>query len=159
MAALAWPAGAAERDQCYRPSSPKAQISACSKKIAAGRTSGRRLAILHNNRGNGYLALKRHREAIADYRRAIDLDPLYATPYYNRGNAYLNQRRHRWAVEDYSVAISLRPKYPDAIGNRGLAFERLGDRTAAIRDFRRAIRLRPGDRVGTAGLKRLKVKR
>jgi len=149
---------AAQSSYCYKPASGGQRVKACTELLRSGRHSGQNLAIIHNNRGNGYLQMKRYSEAIADYRRAIDLNPLYPSPYYNRGNAYYSQRRYNWAIEDYSVAIRLRPKYPSAYGNRGLTHERLGKRAAAIRDFRAAIRQRPGDRVGLAGLKRLGVR-
>ena len=148
----------AAADGCDKPTSAREQIRVCTQQISSKRWSGQNLAIIHNNRGNGYQALRLYKQAIEDYRRAIDINPLYPTPYYNRGNAYMAQRRYAWAIEDYTVAIRLRPKYPDAYGNRGLANERSGNRAAAIRDFRAAIRQRPGDRVGTRGLTRLRVK-
>src|SRR5437879_3312186 len=47
-----------------------------------------RNAIAYNNRGIAYRIKDEDDRAIADYTKAIEIDPKYADAYYNRGNIY-----------------------------------------------------------------------
>ena len=81
--------------------------------------------------------------AIADYNRAIELNPKDARAYYNRGIAKRAKRDLDGAIADFSRAIELDPKYAIAYNNRGIAKEARGDLDGAIADFNRAIELDP----------------
>jgi len=81
--------------------------------------------------------------AIADYSRAIELDPKYAIAYFNRGNAKSNKGELEGAIADYSRAIDIDPKYAKAYNNRGNAKNKKGDLGGAIADYSRAIEIDP----------------
>ena len=55
--------------------------------------------------------LKDYKGAIAEYSKAIALNPKYAIAYYNRGISYNNKGKYDKAIHDYNVALSLNPKY------------------------------------------------
>jgi len=63
--------------------------------------------------------LKDYAGAIADYTKAIELDPNDAKAYYNRGNSKKNLKDYKGAITDYTKAIELKPDYVDAYYNRG----------------------------------------
>src|SRR6266404_4274433 len=52
-------------------------ILACTREIASDKYEGRNLAILHNMRGLAYRASGDLNGAIADYGRAIEIDPKF----------------------------------------------------------------------------------
>ena len=81
--------------------------------------------------------------AIADYNRAIELDPRYAAAYSNRGNAKQANGDLDGAIADCSRAIELDPKDPMAHKYRGVAKKAKGDLEGAIADYNRAIELDP----------------
>jgi WD40 repeat protein/Flp pilus assembly protein TadD len=91
----------------------------------------------------GLVYLWRVPKTVADYSRAIDLNPKDATAWYGRGFAYDKLAQWDKAVADYSRAIELAPKYKDAWYNRGIAYRRLGHWDKALDDFSRAIDLDP----------------
>ncbi len=62
-----------------------------------------------------------HDRAIADFDRAIRLNPEYATAFNNRGIAYQNNYFDR-AIADYDEAIRINPEYATAFTNRGNAW-------------------------------------
>jgi tetratricopeptide (TPR) repeat protein len=81
--------------------------------------------------------------AIADYTRAIDLDPKDGTTYGLRGLAKKAKGDCPGAIADYSRALELDPKNAAAFFNRGSARVDLRVYGEAIQDFSRAIELDP----------------
>lgn len=82
--------------------------------------------------------------AIADYNKAIELDP-EPSAYTNRGVIKANLQDYQGAIADYNRAIELDPKYVLAYYNRGNAKGTLQDYRASIADYSRAIELDPKD--------------
>src|SRR6266496_5642422 len=81
--------------------------------------------------------------AIADYDRAIQLDPKEAAIYNNRGLAKQEKGDLDAAIVDFNLAIQLNPKDAVACSNRGNAKRDKGDLDGAILDYNRAIRFDP----------------
>ena len=92
-------------------------------------------------KGNEALQRGDNRGAIADYGRAIDLNPEYVEAYYNRGLAKSNLGNHRGAIADYARAIKHKPDYAEAYYNRGQVYASLGNEKKARRDFSKAREL------------------
>jgi regulator of sirC expression with transglutaminase-like and TPR domain len=65
------------------------------------------LAVAYINRGWAYSNLRKWDLAIADYSRAIDLDPNNALLYADRGMAYRGEGKNAEAVADFEKFISL----------------------------------------------------
>src|SRR6266496_4192063 len=108
--------------------------------VAAAQTSA--FAPYYNNRGLAREAKGDLDGAIADFNRAIELDPKLAISYHNRGLA----QKAKGAIPDFNRAIELNPKFAaGAYSNRGLAKQAKGDLDGAIADFNRAIELNPKD--------------
>ncbi|MBI4617708.1 MAG: tetratricopeptide repeat protein, partial [Planctomycetes bacterium] len=100
-------------------------------------------AAAYNNRG---LAREHQGDlagAVADYTRAIELDPNYSRAYGNRGVARRAQGDVAGAVADFTRAIELDPSFAAAYSNRGSARREQGDLAGAVADFTRAIELDP----------------
>ncbi len=74
--------------------------------------------------------------AIADYNKAIELDPKIALAYRNRGNAYYQQHK-------LDQAISIDPNCVEAYFNRGYFYFEKRDYSHAIVDYSKAIELDP----------------
>jgi protein O-GlcNAc transferase len=82
-------------------------------------------------------------EAIACYRRAIELKPELPEAHANLGAALKEQGRLDEAVGCYRRAIELRPELPEAHANLGAALQEQGWLDDAIVCCRRAIALKP----------------
>ncbi|MDR1898454.1 MAG: tetratricopeptide repeat protein [Treponema sp.] len=81
--------------------------------------------------------------AVADFSRAIRLDPNDAKAYNSRGVAYDSKGEYDRAIADYNQAIRLDPNNASAYNNRGNAYYAKGEYDRAIDDYGRAIRLDP----------------
>jgi len=81
--------------------------------------------------------------AIADFDRAMQLNPKDDAPYYNRAQARQLKNDKAGAIADYTKAIELGSTNPAAYNNRGNARAENKDRDGAIADYTRAIELKP----------------
>jgi len=81
--------------------------------------------------------------ALADFDRAIELDPKNAVAYYNRGHAKWVKKDAAGALADCNRAIELDPKYAEAYFERGTLKGRTKDIDGAIADLTRAIESKP----------------
>ena len=80
--------------------------------------------------------------AIADFSKALELNPNYILAYVNRGNAKVGKSDWDGAIVDFSKAIELDPKYAIAYSNRGVAKKEKGDLAGADEDLAQAAKLR-----------------
>lgn len=99
----------------------------------------------HLNLGNALRELKRHREALACYDRALAIRPDYAEALNGRGNALFELRRHREALADYDRALAVKPDYAEALNNRGNALLALERSEEALASYDRALAAKPDD--------------
>ena len=98
-------------------------------------------------RGKGDMA-----GAIADYSRAIELNPKSFDAYNRRGLAKNKNRDTEGAIADYGRAIAVAPDSFAPYFNRAIAKFDKGDQTGAIADFERALAIEPDDDDAKAGL-------
>jgi len=89
--------------------------------------------------------------AIAQYDKAIGLDPDLAELYVARGSAYVAQQNYNHAFADYLTAIDRDPQLASAYYARASLYWLLGELDDAERDYATLVRLRPDD-VFFAGL-------
>jgi predicted O-linked N-acetylglucosamine transferase (SPINDLY family) len=82
-------------------------------------------------------------EAIACYRRAVELHPGFAEALYSQGNAWRTLGNLEEAVSCYRRAIEVRPGYAEAHNNLGAASYAQGNLAQAAVCFQTAIGLQP----------------
>jgi TonB family protein len=87
------------------------------------------------DRGGTYLQRDDNDRAIADFTKAIELDPEGAVAYNLRGVAYASKLDFDSAIADFDKAIQFDPLLKNAHYNRGSAFSRKGDEARARADF------------------------
>ena len=123
---------------------PEESLAACSRIISRPKQETRQsLAKAYTGRGYAHYRQQDYQAAVADYTKAIALDPRFATAYINRGVAYRKLDRLKLAIADYSKAIRLKPDSVVAYNARGIVYRHLGQFDKAIADYSKAIRLKP----------------
>jgi tetratricopeptide (TPR) repeat protein len=107
------------------------------------------------NQGIARMQMNDPAGAIAEFNKAIEIDPNYYLLYFDRGNAYLAQENWAAGIEDFTTVLklnpSLRPKSallrsPDIKTTyylRGFARNKIGDYRGAEEDLTKAIELQP----------------
>jgi tetratricopeptide (TPR) repeat protein len=101
------------------------------------------LAFIYFVRGRVHSALEKYEEALADFSRALELNPEEAAYYSNRSKAYFQLEKYEEALADYSRAIELNPEEADYYSDRGRAYRQLKKYEEALVDFNRALELDP----------------
>jgi len=82
-------------------------------------------------------------DAIAAYRKVLELNPGAAGALVNLGTICYRQRRYPEAEKYYQEAIAADPAYPLAQFNLGNLFDEQGKSEEAFEHYRRALRLNP----------------
>ncbi len=109
----------------------------------------RERAALWDRLGNIYQRLGRHEEAVAAYRRVIELEPRQAVPWNSLGMVYRALNRLDDSIAAYERAIELDPDYGWPYHNLGLIYEQRGEYDSALNRYQQAIErhLQDGDRA------------
>jgi Flp pilus assembly protein TadD len=115
-------------------------IPLCTQEIALSPKSAER----YNTRGVAYYLKQDYDAAIADYGKAISLDPKGKPNFYaNRGGAYAGKGLFDPAIIDFDQAIAMDPKDFLAYSGRGRAYAGKGDLDRAIAEYTRSLGLDP----------------
>jgi tetratricopeptide (TPR) repeat protein len=101
------------------------------------------LVIALEERGANHRTNGRYEEALADFDRAIELDPEDDWAIISRGQTHRTMGRYAEALADFDRAIELEPESGWAIISRGETYEAMGRYAEALADFDRAIELEP----------------
>jgi len=98
-------------------------------------------ALEHVQQGTVYREQGEFDKAIAEYTKAIELDPDLAIAYNNRGCAYSWKKDYENAIADLSKAIELDPMQASAYMNRALLYIANSEGHKAISDLEKVIQL------------------
>jgi tetratricopeptide (TPR) repeat protein len=134
---------------------PPKRIASCTFVIGRGNAGKTNTAKLYIARGTVLDGLGKHDEAIADFTRAIALNPHDQLAYSDRATEYMASSRFELAIVDLTEVIRAEPANGMAFYNRATAYERTGGRDKALDDYRSAAHLLPSFAPATAALGRL----
>lgn len=81
--------------------------------------------------------------SLADYDKAIALDPKHVNAHVYRGEAHRTKGNYDKSIADFDTAIALDPKSADAYFARGGTYSLADKRSQAIDDYTTAIKLKP----------------
>ncbi len=101
------------------------------------------LSFDYNNRGGVWRNKGKLDSAIADYTRAIGIDPRSALAYTNCGIALGGNKKLDEEIADHTRAIEIDPKFEWAYYNRAAAWVDKGEPDNAMTDFTRMIEINP----------------
>jgi putative GTP pyrophosphokinase len=103
-------------------------------------------SVLHRHRGMAYFSKGKYQEAVADFNRALELDPRCAQAAYFRGVVRTVLEDYGGALSDYDLSLSINPFQHFALYRRAQAYWHIGDYAKALADCESALRLEPGQR-------------
>jgi tetratricopeptide (TPR) repeat protein len=103
--------------------------------------SSQERAIFYYSRGEALRHLRRYKQAIQDFDKAVLLRPNYWEAYNSRGIAKSGIRDDEGALADYNKALSIDPdnRTPYIYSNRGNVLIRMSEYDRAISDYNKAL--------------------
>ena len=97
----------------------------------------------YNNLGLTFIDMGRVDRAMAEFDKALAVDPGFYEAYNNRGGALDKMGQPDKAVADFDKAIALNPRYAEAYYNRGIAYGKTGLLDNSIKSFDKALEIDP----------------
>ncbi|XP_014480918.1 PREDICTED: small glutamine-rich tetratricopeptide repeat-containing protein alpha isoform X1 [Dinoponera quadriceps] len=95
------------------------------------------------NEGNALMKAEKHKEALSNYTKAIELDGRNAVYYCNRAAVHSKLGNHTLAIKDCHTALSIDPSYSKAYGRLGLAYSSLEKHKEAKESYEKALAMEP----------------
>ena len=113
-------------------------------------------AVQRNNLGASLLQQGKVDEAVAEFQKAVALDPKYTAAHLNLGYAYDRRVQTEEAMAQYQKVIALEPDNLFAHNNLGVLYDKRGLHAGAIREFERVLQVDPSNATARDNLERAK---
>ena len=139
------------------PSPPAAVAAASSQPGPAAEAPGAYAnaptdAAGYARRGRAAMSRREFAPALADFARAVELDPKNPDYLVDRAEARIGQRQPASAMADLDEALKLKPDHVAALVVRGRLLLASGDDARAARDFEAAVRTDPNRELAVASV-------
>ena len=112
---------------------------AMSKKAEQVAAKKEKDATVYNKRGIAWYEKKNYDKAIADFTKAIDLNPKEGAYYHNRGDAWFNKEDYDRAIANFTKAVELDPKNTKYNDKLKRAMSKKAEQVAAKEEPVRAV--------------------
>lgn len=110
--------------------------------IATGKTSPSGY-VIHNNLGDVYARQKNNERAIEEFKKAIEINPIYADAYHNMANTYQAMEKFEEAIVNYQKALELNPKLWQSHQNLAAIYFNQGNVPKAQAEIKKALEIIP----------------
>ena len=155
-AVLSSPAGAYDAKDCEQVEVATLSLRACSALLEAPSLSDQERARYLARRGAAWLTEEDPDQAVADFTRALTLDPANGETLRGRARAYGQLGQQDKAAQDFSAAIGSSPVTPETeqmYFDRAASFHAAGKSDAALADYDKILEASPNNvkaRLGRA---------
>ena len=101
--------------------------------------------LIPNLLGAIYMGLRRTEEAVASFRKALEIKPDSSATLMNLGIALSSLGSYQEAAASFRKTLEINPEYPEAHRHFGNVLSNLGKHEEAVANYQRAVALKPDD--------------
>lgn len=94
-------------------------------------------------KGDNLILEKKYKEALEEYKKALEMNEEKPVPHYKMGLAYYFLKDYDRAVLHYKRALKLDPDYVKAMNNLALIYEKQDNDAEALMLYKKAVELKP----------------
>jgi len=102
-------------------------------------------SLIYKHRGMANFAQSNYEDAIADFNKALELDPKSNKVAYYRGVVRSVLKQFPEAIDDYTMSLDINPYQAFCLFRRGQAYFHIGDYPQALSDCEAALAMEPGN--------------
>jgi tetratricopeptide (TPR) repeat protein len=113
------------------------------KKVKEEREDPGMDAQAYRDRGLKYVQKGRYDKSIADFTRAVEIDPLFVVAYMDRASAYTKKGEYEQAILDYTRVSEINPGEGNIYFLKAFCLERVGRKSEAIETLESFIKNAP----------------
>lgn len=113
----------------------------------------------YNKKGMALGMLGKVQLAIAQYSKALQIDPDNSNARLNRANNFFDISRYENAIKDYDIVLAANPGYSPGFNKRGMCYYFLKQPDKALADYNTAISLDPKQQYALSNLGNLYLDR
>jgi len=95
------------------------------------------------NLGNVFLQKRQSNEAMAQYQKALELQPNKALIHIDLGDALIQEGQLDQALAQYQKALEIKPNFAEAYYDLGVLLSQKGQWTEAITQYKKALEIKP----------------
>ncbi len=108
--------------------------------------------VKHYNKGITLNSVEEHDEALAEFKKAVQVEPGFAKGHVNLGVTYSLLKDENMALASFEKAVEVDPKEPEAWRNLGITYRNLQNYDKAKGAYEKLIELDPEDMDGMESL-------
>jgi len=101
--------------------------------------------LIPNLLGAVYMGMRRTEEAVASFRKALEIKPDSAATLMNLGIALNALGSYQEAAASFRKTLEINPEFPEARGHFGNVLSNLGQYEEAVANYQRVVALKPDD--------------
>ncbi|MCD4783640.1 MAG: tetratricopeptide repeat protein [Candidatus Eremiobacteraeota bacterium] len=94
-------------------------------------------------KGDNFILEKKYKEALEEYKKALEMNEEEPVPHYKMGLAYYFLSDYDKAVLHYKRALKLDPNYVKAMNNLALIYEKQDNDAESLMLYKKAVELKP----------------
>jgi S1-C subfamily serine protease/lipoprotein NlpI len=128
-----------------------AAIAACTRLMSAGGQTNHDISLLFDRRALHFIEAGKLDNAMADYNKAIQLDPNSPFPYGGKGVIFATKGDYSHAIESVSAGLRLNPNDSQMYTLRGDSYSKIERFDLAIADYNSAMKIDPKSELALAG--------
>lgn len=108
--------------------------------------------VIHNSLGSNYLIQGEYDKAAEQFRKALQIEPMFPLANYNLGSVLSRKGKYKEAIDAYQKAIQMDPENDQAYLELAMILEKTDKYRQAVDTYHQFLKIKPDDPMGLNNL-------